>query len=178
VGHDTHPYKREELLHMQTVEPIEQAHTLALASIEDAHNIGCIVRVFGEGEPRRAHYPAAIQAGGVVIRPCHLVVVDASHEPLEVVWRIATHGVITALDGDAITLDLGYQRPTLPLLDARPTDEQTTPLTVSDEVLLHGPLREQARVVDRIVNGQPAHPERLQAALAEVVARHELTPGA
>ena len=163
---------------MQTVEPIEQTRTLALASIEDAHNIGCIVRVFGEGAPRRAHYSAAIQAGGVVIRPCHLVVVDIGRDPLEVVWRIATRGVITALDADAITLDLGYQRPTLPLLDARPADEQATPLAVGEEVLLRGPLQEQEKVVDRIVNGQPVHPERLQAALAAVVARHELTPGA
>ena len=88
---------------MQTIEPIEPTHTLALASVEDAHNIGCFVRLFGESEARRAHYSAAIQAGGVVIRPCHLVVVDTSRDPFEVVWRIATRGTITALTGRVVT---------------------------------------------------------------------------
>jgi len=163
---------------MQTIEPIEHTHTLALASVEDAHNIGCFVRLIGESEGRRAHYSAAIQAGRVVIRPCHLVVVDTSRDPLEVIWRIATRGVIVALAGGDVTLDIGYQRLTTPLLDARPDDEQTTPLAVGDEVLLQGSLREQAKVVDRIVNGQPAHPERLRDALAQVVARHEAPPNA
>ncbi len=156
---------------MQT---IPYTRTLALASVEDAHNIGCFVRVFGEDEPRRAHYSRAIQTGGVVIRPCHLVVVDTSRDPLEVIWRIATRGKVVALgdEGHEVTLDLGYQRVTLPLVDARPADEQATPLAIGDEVVLRGSLREQATIVDRLVNGQPAHPERLQAYLAQVIARH------
>ncbi len=163
---------------MQT---IPYTRTLALASVEDAHNIGCFVRVFGEDEPRRAHYSRAIQTGGVVIRPCHLVVVDTSRNPLEVVWRIATRGKIVALsdqgdDGHEVTLDLGHQRMTLPLVAARPADEQATPLAIGDEVLLRGSLREETKIVDRIVNGQPAHPERLQTYLAQVVARLDGAP--
>ena len=82
------------------------------------------------------------------------------------------------MENGNVTLDLGYQRLTAPLLDARPADEQATPLAVGDEVLLWGSLQEQAKVVDRIVNGQPAHPERLQAALPQMIARHQTPPGA
>jgi hypothetical protein len=40
---------------------------LALASVEDAHNQGAIVRVFGDAQTAQALYDADLQASGVII---------------------------------------------------------------------------------------------------------------
>jgi hypothetical protein len=148
--------------------PINPA-VLAIASVEDAHNQGALVRVLGETQRTRALYDAVLQSSGVVIRACHLVVVDRSRDPWEIIWRIGTRGIVCAIGGQMLTLDLGYRVLTIPLQDERP-DRDSRPLAVSDEVLLRGHL-EQAIVSDVFIDGEPAHPERLQTLLDEVVAR-------
>jgi hypothetical protein len=145
---------------------------LALATVADAHNIGAIVRPLGERATQRAQYSDAIQRAGVVIRPCHVVVIDRAQDPPIIIWRIGTRGRVTALTDDTITLDLGHQRLTLPFRDNRPEDERATALAAGDDVLLRGPLTEVATVFDRFDGDEPAHPERLRALLAGVVARH------
>jgi hypothetical protein len=150
--------------------PLDAAH-LALAYVDDAHNLGCTVRVFGEEARRRARYSTAIQEGGVVIRACHLVAVDLSHGPLEVVWRVGTRGTVERLEGDQVTLDLGYRRLTIPVRDERPEEERRTPLAVGDSVLLQGSPVEEARIMDVLVNGELAHPERLQAHVLRAIER-------
>jgi hypothetical protein len=150
--------------------PLDPSH-LALAYVDDAHNVGCLVRVVGEAAARRAQYSAGIQTGGVVIRTCHLVIVDRGRDPLEVVWRIGTRGIVERLEGDQVTLDLGYRRLSISLCDARPAEERSTPLAVGDRVLLQGSPLEEARVTDVFIDGALAHPERLQAQLAGVIAR-------
>lgn len=150
--------------------PMETSH-LALAYVEDAHNVGCIVRVFSEGTPQRARYSAAIQEGGVVIRTCHMVAVDRGRDPLEVVWRIGAWGTIERLEGDLVTLDLEYRRLTIPVHDERLEEERSTPLAVGDSVLLQGSPLEEARITDVFVNGELAHPERLQAHVNRAIER-------
>ena len=143
---------------------------LALASVKDAHNQGAIVRVIGEAETTKALYDAYLQSSGVVIRTCHLVVVDRSRDPWEIIWRIATRGLVHAIDAQMLTLDLGYRVVTIPLRDGRPDSEINVPLTVGTEVLLQGKL-EQAIVSDIFLDGELAHPERLRAHLDEVIER-------
>lgn len=102
----------------------------ALATVEDAHNQGATVRVIGETQTARAIYEARLQGGGVVIRTCHLVVVDRSRDPWEITWRFSTRGTIRAIDAQTLTLDLGYRVVTIPLHDGRPASETGVPLTV------------------------------------------------
>lgn len=156
--------------------PVETQHLdmgqLALAYVAEAHNIGAIVRALGEQDTRRAHYSDAIQRAGVVIRPCHVVVIDRAQDPPVIIWRIGTRGRVMAIANDTITLDLGHQRVTLPLRDERPEDERGTALAPGEEVLLRGSLSDVAVVFDRFDGAELAHPERLRAALADIVARH------
>ncbi len=72
---------------MQTEETIPNNQELALAYVVDAHNVGCLVRLAGDQSTQQAKYSPAIQQNGVVIRTCHLVLVDQRATPLEVVWR-------------------------------------------------------------------------------------------
>jgi hypothetical protein len=143
---------------------------LALASVEDAHNQGAVVRVFGNEQTAQALYDADLQAGGVIIRPCHLVVVDCSRDPWEIIWRIGTRAIVRQLDGQMLTLDLGYRILTIPLRDGRPDSDLSTQLSVGIEVLLQGKL-DEAIVSDIFIAGELAHPERLRAYLDEVIAR-------
>lgn len=150
--------------------PMDTSH-LALAYVEDAHNVGCIVRVLGEEASRRARYSTGTQEGGVVIRACHMVVVDRGRDPLEVAWRVGTRGTIERLDGDQVTLDLGSRRITIPVRDERPAEERNTPLAVGDSVLLQGSPLGEAGITDVFVNGELAHPERLQAHVTRAIER-------
>ena len=145
--------------------------SLVLAYVDDAHDVGCRVRPLGTDTSHPAHYSSAIQQNGVVIRACHVVVVDTSREPFEVVWRIGTRATVEALDGAQIALNLGYRTITIPLRDQRPADEQAQPLAVGDAVLLQGSPLEEAAIVDLIVDGELAHPDRLRAQLERITAR-------
>lgn len=144
---------------------------LTLALVKDAHNQGAIVQPFDDPLTHTALYDAALQKGGVVIRPCHLVVVDRSREPWEIVWRIGTRGTIRTNDGQTLTLDVGHRVLTIPLQDDRPENERATPLALGTEVLLRGHI-EQATVQDTFSAGKLAHPERLQAHLDAIIDRH------
>jgi hypothetical protein len=158
---------------------MEQAETplaldirnLALCYVEDAHNVGCFVRPIGEREQHRAHYSTDIQQHGVVIRTGHMVIVDRSRDPFEVIWRIGTLATVEHIDGSTVTLNLGYRTLTIPLNDERPLAERTRPITAGDRVLLRGRPIEQAAIADIVEGGDLLHPERLPALLEAVVAR-------
>ena len=150
------------------------ARRLTLAYVEDAHNVGCFVRLEGESTLRRTHYSQAIQEGGVVIRAGHVVAVDEGSEPPEVIWRLGTRGALLRVDGGEVTLDLGYaghRQLTIPLRDERPEEERKTRLAAGDTVLLRGSPIEDARVVDVFTGGEVAHPERLRERVARVSER-------
>lgn len=154
-----------------TLHTDQQLDHHALAHVADAHNVGCQVRLFGEPTAHRATYSPAIQANGVVIRTGHVVVVDQSTEPFVVVWRTGTVGIVMDITAQDVTVDLGYRALALPLRDARPDDERTRAIQHGDRVLLQGRPIEQAAITEVFVGDELAHPKRLRAHLARVVAR-------
>jgi hypothetical protein len=119
----------------------------------------------------RATYSEAIQQNGVVIRACHIVVVDQDTIPLQVVWRIGTLGTIVEIYPARVTLNLGYRNVTIPRRDSRPPAERERDLVVGDRVLLRGSPIEQAAITDVLHEGELDSPDRLQAALEKVVKR-------
>jgi hypothetical protein len=151
--------------------PEHSDQRLTLAYVEDAHNVGCLVRFVGQVSVHRATYSEAIQQNGVVIRTCHLVVVDQDTVPPQVVWRIGTLGTILEIYPARVTLNLGYRNVTIPLRDSRPAAERERDLAVGDRVLLRGSPIEQATITDVLHEGELAHPEGLQAALEKAVER-------
>jgi hypothetical protein len=155
--------------------PVQTGQHLALAYVEDAHNVGCLVRFVGQVSVHRATYSEAIQDGGVVIRTCHVVVVDQDAVPLQVVWRIGTLGTILELYPAQVTLTLGYRNVTIPLRDSRPAEERERDLAVGDQVLLRGSPIEQATIADVLREGELAHPERLRTALEKVIERLQVS---
>jgi hypothetical protein len=155
----------------QTAIPTRNASDFALAYVNDAHNVGCIVRLVGDTALHRAHYAPDIQQHGVVIRPCHMVIVDRSRDPFEVVWRIGTVGTVDGASDGQVTVNLGYRTLTLPLNDARPPEEQAHAIQAGDRVLLRGRPIEQAAVVDTFQGAELAHPERLERYIQPAVER-------
>jgi len=153
------------------VSPVRADQQLALAYVEDAHNVGCLVRLVGQVSVHRATYSEAIQQNGVVIRTCHVVVVDQDAVPLQVVWRIGTLGTILEIYPARVTLSLGYRNVTIPLRDSRPATERERDLAIGDRVLLRGSPIEQAAITDVLQEEELAHPEALQVALEKVVDR-------
>lgn len=142
---------------------------LALAYVEDSHNIGCLVRFAGAEAAQRAHFSDAIQQHGVVIRTGHVVLADRNRDPVEVVWRVGTLGTVEAVDAGQLTVNLGYRQVSLPLRDERTEAERTRPIAVGDRVLLRGSPIEQAAVSDVVVGGELAHPERLRATVEQAL---------
>src|SRR5436305_5199496 len=103
---------------------------LAWATVIDPTNIQCRVHLLDESEPSDARYAAQLQEAGVVVRPCHLVVVDRSRTPREVVWRGGTMATVERMGGESVTYNEGY-RPsrTIFFKDERPPEErQKTPI--------------------------------------------------
>jgi hypothetical protein len=159
---------------MQTTNEVQITTGQRLAYVVDAHNVGCLVRIAGESSTRRAEYSEAIQQHGVVIRSCHLVIVDESASPLQVIWRLGTIGTVLTLDAGMLTLDLGYRRITIPFQDQRHPEEQARQLVSGDRVLLRGSPLDQAAVIDVLSAGELSHPDRLLAAALDVIARRNV----
>jgi len=140
---------------------------LELATVVDPTNIQCRVQLFDESTPTDARYDSKMQERSVVIRPCHIVVVDRGSEPREIVWRIGTMTTVERMEGETVTYNDGY-RParTVRFKDERPEDERReAPITVGDTVFIAG--LDELTVRDRVVDGRPAHPERLRRAYVQ-----------
>jgi hypothetical protein len=148
---------------------------LELATVEDATNIGCRVRFFGATTWTATRYATKIQEAGVVIRNCHIVVVNCDRTPPEIVWRVGTVATVVGLDDDAATYDDGIRSPqTVAFVDRRPQEEQqAAPIAVGDRVLIQGHSTDQLFVADRVVNGLPTHPERLHAHFPSIIAAYD-----
>jgi hypothetical protein len=153
---------------MQIQETAIDARQLELADVEDAHNVGCLVRLVGATTTERAHYSTAIQQNGVVIRRGHVVVVDRRSTPLEVVGRIGTIARIEAIGAGEVILDLGYRQLASPYQDDRPEPERSSPLAVGDRVFFRGHPGERATITDGVTDGELRHPDRLRAQLERV----------
>jgi hypothetical protein len=151
--------------------PVQPDQHLALAYVEDAHNVGCLVRFVGQVSVHRATYSEAILDSGVVIRACHVVVVDQDTVPPQVVWRIGTLGTILEIYPAQVTLNLGYRNVTIPLRHSRLAAERERELAVGDRVLLRGSPIERATITDVLREGELGSPEGLQATLEMVAGR-------
>ena len=151
---------------------------LALATVERATNLTCLVRVIGEGRLTEAHYAKMIQSNFIQIQPRHVVVVDRSRSPVEVVWRVGTMATIVTVDDETVTYHVGAAGGpmravnTVPLHDARPLEERLIPVERHDEVMIGpGPEKGVPAILDGALDGRPAHPQRLaEAAFARVAA--------
>lgn len=125
---------------------------------------GCRVQLLEDEQIIETRYAQPVQ-DTIKIRPGQLVVIDQSVTPPETVWRLF-HMQVTALrEGEAVLWDTargGEKRVPLPaLLDQ--------PLTVGDAVWAG-----IEQVCDRVVDGKPAHPAALLAALKPtIVAAYE-----
>jgi preprotein translocase subunit YajC len=153
-----------------------EASTPILAYVVDATNVGCVVRPIGHPTTSRASYSSEIQQHGVVIRTCHVVVVEPRDGSFEVTWRAGTIGTVERIADGKITVNLGYRTLTILYRDARPENEQrSAALAPGDRVLLTGSPIERAYIADIVRDGELTHPERLrvhvQLALAERAAR-------
>ena len=153
---------------MQTQDTGIDVEQLELAYVVDAHNVGCLVRLVGATAIERAHYSPAIQQNGVVIRSCHLVVVDQSKSPLEVIWRLGTIATIEAISAGEVTLDLGYRKLATPYVDERPEPNRSLPLGVGDRLFVRGHLGERAAITDTVTDGELRHSGELRGLLKRV----------
>jgi hypothetical protein len=148
---------------------------LDLATVEDATNIGCRVRFFGATTWTPTRYANKIQEAGVVIRNCHIVVVNCDRTPPEIVWRLGTVATVVGLDDDAATYDDGIRSPqTVAFVDRRPEQErQAAPIAIGDTVRIQGHSTEQLFVADLVADGLPVHPERLRDHFPAIIAVYD-----
>lgn len=142
---------------------------LELATVVDPTNIQCRVQLFDERAPTDARYDPAMQERGVVIRPCHIVVVDRSRDPRMIVWRLGTVTTVDKIEGEMVTYNDGYRpaRTVRCFKDERPEYERREgPITVGDRVFIAG--LDELAVRDRVIGGRPAHTERLRGAYVQM----------
>ncbi|MGH2355114.1 MAG: hypothetical protein ACRDJN_26185 [Chloroflexota bacterium] len=156
---------------------------LELGTVERATNLTCLVRFIGESRLVDVHYSKAILSNFILIQPRHVVVIDRSRTPMEVVWRAGTMATVVAVDGGTITYTVGAAggplrtANTVPLRDARPAEERKAPIQRGDEVVLGpGPEKGVPAIIDTAVDGRPAHPERLRATFPNILAAIQPKP--
>src|SRR5216684_6636972 len=75
-----------------------------LAKVVDADNVGCSVQFLSDGRTGNARWSDSILRRGIVVRPCHFVVVavrEAEPTAFEVVWRGAAVATVTSAMPDS-----------------------------------------------------------------------------
>src|SRR5438876_82766 len=101
-----------------------------LARVVDARVHGCSLQFLKDGRIADARWSQGILRRGIVVRPCHFVVVttrEAEPKAFEVVWRGAAVATVTSVDGNRLTYDTGYppdRGVTRTFHDLRPDDER------------------------------------------------------
>jgi len=107
------------------------------------------------------------------------VVVDRDRTPPEIVWRAGTVATVKQMVGDSVTYDDGIRSPqTLHFVDRRPEEErQAAPVAAGDTVLIQGRSTDQLFVADLVINGLPAHLERLRAYFPRIVEAYGTAEG-
>ncbi len=145
---------------------------LGLATVASSDEAACRVQFLGSGTTANARYSAKVREGGVVIRPCHLVLADRSTDPPEIVWRVATIATVERVGDGRVTINDGLRPPVHgDLIDARPEGERR-PVAAGDTLIVRAnPAEGVVEVLDIAVAGRPAHPERLHAATMPDVRR-------
>lgn len=145
-----------------------------LARVIDVHETDCTVQLLANSRIVSASWSDSLRRRGIVVQPCHLVLVAASEtrpeteaNAYEVVWRGAVVARVTSVDGERLTYDTGYaphRSVTRTMHDLRPELEQQ-PVQSGQQIVAFHPDREPSTVivVDTAVDGEPLHAERLLA---------------
>ena len=128
---------------------------LELAVVLSCSENGCRVRTLKGDTLIEALY-ASLVKNRIKIQPEHLVAIDVSGNTPEIVWRWIRAAVleIKASSVDVVG-DMGGHRAEVSLVPDLPLE-----LSIDDEVWVCGTGRAY-EVHDLIVDGKPAHPERL-----------------
>jgi hypothetical protein len=133
---------------------------LELAIVQSCSDTGCRVQPLDSGEILTADYSSAILQYQIRIIPHQLVIVNRGITPPQIVWRW-TRATVAGVSDERVELrhDDGRQ------LWAKRASDLDTPLQVGDRVFLTGFQEGDWTVVDVAIEGKPAHPDRLSAAL-------------
>jgi hypothetical protein len=127
---------------------------LELATVLDCCDIGCRVNLIKSDVIIEARFSSLVQ-NRIMIQPTHMVAVDVSANPTEIVWRWLRAAVIE-LKADLVVVDDMQGHPA----KVSRVPELSLTLELDDEVWVCGTGRAY-EVHDIIVDGKPAHPERL-----------------
>jgi SAM-dependent methyltransferase len=141
-----------------------------VAKVVDADNLECSVQFLSDGLTAAARWSDSILGRGIVVRPCHFVVVavrEAEPTSFEVVWRGAAVATVTSADGTRLTYDTGYpphRGVTRTVHDLRPDAERRATQPGQQIVVFHLPDDpDSVYLVDVAVDGLPLHTDRLRA---------------
>jgi hypothetical protein len=144
---------------------------LTLARTITCSDESCKVQLLGEDSVTDAPLSPRMIQIGTRIRPGMIVALDLSATPPMIRWRFETRPV-QALAGDRITI-LGRESR---FVDARPENDRATPIRVGDIVTIRQwQAGDEIEVYDTVVDGQPQHPEFLEADYPRIEAAYQGT---
>jgi hypothetical protein len=115
------------------------------------------VQPVNETAPLTAVRSPKMRQYAIKVQPAQTVIVDREPSPPDMLFRFR-RGIVTAVDGDQVTLDDGEQT-----LSADNSKSLVTPKP-GDEVLYTGFDHTNWRVLDQIIDGKPVHADALAAA--------------
>lgn len=133
---------------------------LELAIVQSCTDTGCNVQLLDSREIIETIFSPTVIDYQIRIIPHQLVIVNRSANPPQLIWRW-TRATITNLSGSEIELRHDDGRH----LRASRAPDMDTALTIGDVIFLTGFKDENWTIVDVAVDGRPAHPDRLSAAL-------------
>jgi hypothetical protein len=128
---------------------------LELAIVLACSDVGCRVKLLKDDASIKVRFSSLVQKHRIRIQPAHLVAVDTSADPPEIVWRWLRAAVIELGDDIVVVDDMEGH----PAQMSRVPDLPLT-LALDDEVWVCGTGRAH-EVHDVIVDGKPAHPDRV-----------------
>ena len=136
---------------------------LELAIVLACSESGCRVKLLGKDNPIEARYSQLVK-NRIRIQPNHLVAVDRCGNSPEIVWRWIRAAVVEIKERSvAVVGDLNGERGEV----TRVTDLPLK-LNLDDETWVCGTGRAY-EVHDLIVDGKPAHPERLLKYITPII---------
>ena len=134
---------------------------LKLAIVQECGPEGCKVQDLNGAEPYQAAYSALVR-DRIRIRQRQMVAVDSSANPPEIVWRWHRPQVLETKP-EGIVVALGGEYCNAVTLAELPLEVQA-----GDQVWACG-VPDGYEIHDRVVDEQPAHPERLLAYITPVI---------
>ena len=135
---------------------------LELATVLDCSDVGCRVKPLESDAFIEARYSRLVQ-NRIMIKPAHLVAVDMSVNPPEIVWRWR-RAIVIELSPDIVVVGDIQGHP------GKLTSVPDLPLALAldDEVWMCGTGR-AFEVHDIIVDDIPAHPKRLLEYITPII---------